>query len=150
VGYSSSTGQDAVLVTGAKMGRWGTLGGGILGFRDNNQEVGVGFGTADLLDNCPWYPWTGVESPFLWQGTLGKCSGVIDHGLRFFALILLGTKGSYAASEFSSSASLSTVIGDPFRVGRERGGGEGDLSSGILLLTLHLILTLVVCNQIGL
>jgi hypothetical protein len=80
------------------MGRWGTLGDGNLGVEDNKLEAGVGIGTAIPLDNCPWYPWTGVESPFLLQGTLGGCSGVMDRGLHFFPLVLLGTEGLYAPS----------------------------------------------------
>jgi hypothetical protein len=45
---------------------------------------------------------------------------------RFFPLVLLRTEGSYAASEFPSSALLSLVIGEHFW-----GGGEGDHSLGV-------------------
>jgi hypothetical protein len=72
-----------------------------------------------------------VESPFRLQGTLGRCSGVMDRGLHFFPSVLLGTEGSYATSEYPPSASLSLVIGEPFRVGEGRGSGEGDLSLGV-------------------
>jgi hypothetical protein len=57
---------------------------------------------------------------------VGRCSGVMDRGLRFFPLVLLGMEGLYAASEFPSYALLSPVIGEPFW-----GGREGDLSLGV-------------------
>jgi hypothetical protein len=120
------------------MGLCCILGDGNLVVGDSNLQVGVGTGTAKcgsnkLPDNCPWFPWTGVEGPFPWRGTLDGCSGVLDRGLHFFLLALLGTEVLYAKSDSLSALSLSPSLVSPSEA-LEKGTFPWELTVWTLLL----------------